>query len=63
MPCSMRLAAGVLGGHLGGVRRRLARALEALLARRRPGDGVALRVGDGDHRVVERGVHVRDAGR
>src|SRR6185369_8935141 len=27
-----RLAAGVLGGHLGGVRRRLARALEALRA-------------------------------
>src|SRR5207248_2694338 len=42
-------------------RRRLARALETLLARRRPGDGVALSVGDGDDGVVERGVHVRDA--
>ena len=27
----------------------------------RPGDRVALRVGDGDHGVVERGVHVRHA--
>jgi hypothetical protein len=27
-----------------------------------PADGVALRVGDGDGRVVERRIHVRDAG-
>src|SRR5262249_46265990 len=56
-----RLAPGILRRHLRGERRRLARALEALLARRRPGDGVALRVGDGHNGVVERGVHVRDA--
>src|SRR5262249_31829084 len=48
-----RLAAGVLGRHLRRERRRLARALEALRARRRPGDGVALHVGDRDDRVVE----------
>src|SRR5271168_985913 len=36
-----RLAAGILGGHLGGKWSALARALETLLARRRPGDGVA----------------------
>src|SRR5205823_855211 len=42
--------------------RRLARALEAHGARRRPGNGVALRVGDGDHSVVEGRVHVRDPG-
>src|SRR5476651_2051291 len=55
------LAARALGRHLGGERRGLARALEALLARRRPGDGVALGVRDRDDRVVERGVHVSDA--
>src|SRR6185503_17150885 len=44
-------------------RRRLARALEAVAARRRPGNRVALRVGDRDHRVVERRIHVRDARR
>src|SRR5215469_11568368 len=58
-----RLAAGVLGGDLRRVGRRLARALEAHGAGRRPGDRVALRVGDGDHRVVEGGVDVRHAGR
>src|SRR4051794_17003467 len=56
------LLARVLGGDLSGIRRRLAAALEAHHPGRRPGDGVALRVGDGDHRVVEAGVHVRDAG-
>src|SRR6185312_15425117 len=57
-----RLAARIFSGDLRGVRRRLARALEAHRAAARPGDGVALRVGDGDVRVVERRVHVRDAG-
>src|SRR3954466_8584013 len=57
-----RLAGGVLGRDLRGVRRRLARALEAHGAGRRPGDCIALDVGDGDHRVVEARVHVRDAG-
>src|SRR5581483_6633187 len=58
-----RLLGSVLGGNLRGERGRLARALEAVAARRRPCDRVALRVGDGDHRVVERGVDVRDARR
>ena len=61
----------VLGGLLpacsaGDLRRErgaLARALETLRARARPGDHVALRVGNRDHRVVERGIHMRDAGR
>ena len=61
MPCSAAFLRGILGRHLGGVGRRLARALEAHGAGRRPGDRVALRVGDGDHGVVERGVHMRDA--
>ncbi len=56
-----RLASGVFSGHLGGVRGRLARALETHRAGRRPGDRVALRVGNRDHRVVERRVHMRDA--
>src|SRR5207302_7829949 len=56
------LAAGILGGDLGGVGRRLAAALEAHHPGARPGDRIALRVGDGDHRVVEAGVHVGDAG-
>src|SRR6266566_102135 len=46
-------ARGGLGRHLGGVRRRLARPLEAHLARGGPGDDVADRVGDRDDRVVE----------
>src|SRR5690242_19832884 len=56
-----RLLRRVLGRHLRGERGRLARALEALRPRRRPGDGIALRVGNRDHGVVERGVDVRDA--
>src|SRR6185312_7239613 len=57
------LAAGILGGDLRGVRRRLAAALEAHHPGTRPGNRIALRVGDGDHGVVEAGVHVGDAGR
>src|SRR5947209_115305 len=56
-----RLLGGVFGRDLGGKRGRLARALEPVAARRRPGDRVALRVGDRDHRIIERRVHVRDA--
>src|SRR6185369_7604346 len=56
-----RLAAGVLGRHLGGIGGRLPRTLEAHRAGAGPGDGVPLSVGDGDHGVVERGVHVRHA--
>src|SRR5690242_17096579 len=55
------LTAGVLGRHLGGVGRRLTRTLEPHQAGAGPGDRVPLGVGDGDHRVVERGVHVRHA--
>src|SRR6266540_3415723 len=57
-----RPPAGGLGGHLGGVRRRLARALEADGAGRGPRDHRARRVGDGDDRVVERALDVRVAG-
>src|SRR6185312_2693559 len=56
------LAAGILGRDLRGVRRRLAAALEAHHPGTRPGNRIALRVGDGDHGVVEAGVHVGDAG-
>src|SRR6185437_13504180 len=56
------LAHGVLGRHLRRERRRFARALETHRAGRRPRDGVALRIGDGNHRVVERRIDVRDAG-
>src|SRR5581483_3269149 len=55
----LRLLGGVLGGDLRRVRSRLARALETHGASRRPGNGVALNIGDGDHSVVERGVDVR----
>src|SRR5689334_285665 len=58
----LRLLGGVLGGDLCRIGRRLAGAFEAHRAGRRPGDGVALRVRDGDHGVVERGVHMRHAG-
>src|SRR6266545_2235346 len=44
---------GLLGRELRGERGRLARALEADVARRRPRDRVALGVGDGHDRVVE----------
>src|SRR3546814_4318343 len=57
----LRLATGVFSGHRRRIGRRLAAALETHGARRRPGNRVALRIGDGDHGVVERGVHVRDA--
>src|SRR5260221_905801 len=56
-----RLAGGAVGGDLGGIGRRLPRALEALAAGRGPGHGVALGVGDGDDRIVEAGIHVGDA--
>src|SRR3954454_6952975 len=49
---------GGLGGHLGGERRRLARALEAHLAGGRPRDHGAGRVRDRDDRVVERALDV-----
>src|SRR5689334_15424717 len=55
------LLARILGGDLGGIGRRLAAALEAHHARARPGNRIALRVGDRDHRVVEARIHVGDA--
>src|SRR4051794_39219765 len=55
------LAGAVLRGHLGGERRRLARALEAHVTGRRPADDVAGGVGDRDDRVVERALDVRVA--
>src|SRR6476619_4162144 len=58
----LRLLGNVFGRDLRGIGGRLARALEAHRSGRRPGDGVALRVGDGDGGVVERRIHMRDAG-
>src|SRR3954451_21428246 len=57
------LARGGVGGDLGGERRRLARALEAGAAGGLPRDHVALAVGQGDDRVVERRLDVRLADR
>src|SRR3954463_7547531 len=57
----LRRAPGTLGSDLRSERRRLARALEAGVARGGPGKRVALAVGDGDDGVVERGVHMGDA--
>src|SRR5690606_11876538 len=51
----------LLGRHLGGVGGGLARALEAHVAGRGPGEDVALLVGDGHDRVVERALDVRHA--
>src|SRR5262249_51738805 len=53
-----RLLGAALGGHLGGERRALTRALEAGLAGRGPRDHVAVRVRDGHDRVVEGRLHV-----
>ena len=57
MPCSIARRGG-LGGHLGGIRRGLAGALEAHLAGGGPGDHRTGRVGDRDDRVVERALDV-----
>src|SRR5205085_10635235 len=51
----------LFGGELRGERRRLTRALEAHVARRRPGNDVALRVGDRNDRVVEGRLDVHHA--
>src|SRR6195952_2584957 len=59
----LRLLGYVFRRDLRGIGSRFARTLEAHRSRRRPCNGVALRVGDGDGRVVERRIHVRDAGR
>src|SRR3972149_4075633 len=52
-PCALR-------GDLRGKRRGLARSLEAGSAGGGPGERIALAVGDGDDRVVERRVNVDD---
>src|SRR5690349_15653415 len=54
----LRTTGGVLGSHLRGERRRLARALEAHVAGGRPRDDVPGGVGDRDDRVVERALDV-----
>ena len=53
--------AGDVRSYLSSKRSRLARALEALRTRRRGRNSVALTVGDGNNRVVERRVNVGDA--
>src|SRR5262249_61441959 len=47
------LAGHILARHLGRIRRRFARALETHSPGRRPGDRIALGVGNRDHRVIE----------
>ena len=56
-----RLLGARLGGALGGERRALAAALEADRAGRGAAQRVAVGVGDGDDRVVERRLDVGDA--
>src|SRR5687767_8359002 len=60
-PVLLRRDARLLRRDLRGERRALARAAETGAARRRPGQRIALAVGDRDDRVVERRVHVRNA--
>src|SRR6476620_5213146 len=55
------LLAGVLGSDLRRIGRGFARSLETHGPRRRPGDSVSLRIGDGDHGVVETCMHMSDA--
>src|SRR6185436_10182619 len=55
------LTASVFGANLCGIRSRLTRPLETHHTCRGPADRIALRVGDGDHGVVEARVHMRDA--
>src|SRR4029077_7785885 len=62
-PVLHSLARARVRGHLGGERRRLARALEAGRAGGLPRDNRALAVGEGDDRVVEGGLDVRLADR
>src|SRR5580704_6102922 len=58
----LRLLGNILRRDLSGIRGRFARPLEPHRSRRRPGNGVALRIGDGDGGVVERRIDVCHAG-
>lgn len=60
-PVVLGLASGVLRGQLGRKRGRFPGTLEADVPRRCPGNDVALRVGDGHDRVVERALDVGGA--
>src|ERR1700681_1283877 len=52
--------AGLLGRHLGRKRRALARTTKTTAAGGRPGQRIALPIGDRDDRVIERCMHVSD---
>src|SRR5215210_6737201 len=58
----LRLLGGIFGSDLSRVGCGFAGAFEAHGAGRRPGDRIALGVGDGNHRIVEARIHMRDAG-
>src|SRR6476661_1813403 len=58
----LRFLGDVFRRDLRGIGGRLSRALETHRSGRRPGNGVALRISDGDGGVVERRIHVRNAG-
>src|SRR6188768_1562237 len=58
-PVFHALFGGRVGGHLGGERGRLARTFEPGRTGRLPGDHVAVGIGEGDDRVVERRLDVR----
>src|SRR5258705_4362727 len=59
----VRLFSGLVGGLLRGERSALARASKAARASRRLRDEITLKVGNRNHRVIERGGDVRDAHR
>src|ERR1022692_1153362 len=56
----LRRRARPLGGHLRRERRRFARTAKAAAARSRPGQRIALAVGNRNDGVVEGGMHMRD---
>ena len=63
MPCSWAFLATSSPATWAAYGRRFARPLETHGARRRPRDRIALGVRNRDHRIVERRIHVGDAGR
>ena len=60
-PMFLSFFGSILGGYLGRIRGRLSRPLKAHGPGRRPGNGVALDVGNGDHGVIEARTYVRNA--